>query len=176
MKSHTKNKSIKWLSENFRLVYVVVAIIASILLFSRPVFSFQQDKGIIYTRHFEMDKNEVRVIQTGLEDHIDYVQDTRSVKALFVLGHLMLWSSVACFLLFFSPFWQRLVAFLPILFAGIYYLFAIYYAVDIIDRFFATMYPSWPLIMPAIIIEMMVLVRKGIDKEQLESIDGESVD
>ena len=160
--------------KNLRWVYIGIAVIASVLLLCRPVFSFQQDKGILYTRHYKIDNKKVTVIQTGLEDHIEYVLETRSIIALHVLGHLMLWSSVAVLLLFFDPIRQHQATLLPIVFAALYYVFVIYYAVDITDRFFATLYPSWPVLMPAVVIEMMVLVRKGIHHEQLESLDGES--
>ena len=39
-----------------RWAYMLIAIAASAVMFLHPVFSFQQDKGIIYVRSFSMDQ------------------------------------------------------------------------------------------------------------------------
>ena len=174
METNTQNKKNKWYSERFRWLYVAIAIVASALLLCRPVFTFQQDKGIIYTRHFEMDQKMLTVIQTGLEDHIDYVENTRSVVGLFVCQQLMLWNCVLCLLCLLNNYWVKKVAFLPILSAGAYYAFVVYYAVDITDRFFATLSPTWIIVLPAIVLEMMVLIRKGVDRLEEEQTEGVS--
>ena len=53
-----------------RLLYMVVAILAAALLPLKPAFSFQEDKGIIYIRSFEMDQKTFYVTQTDMETGI----------------------------------------------------------------------------------------------------------
>ena len=56
-----------------RLAYMALAIIASMVLFTRPVFNFQDDKGIKYIRSFSIEDNCFYVTQTEMETGISQI-------------------------------------------------------------------------------------------------------
>ena len=145
-----------------RWAYMVLAIIASAILFSRPVLSFQDDKGIIYVRSFSMDEKVFRVIQTELTTNISQVSETMSVKGLYYCNQVMLYGSILCLLCFFSDRWRIRIAMLTALAAGVYYGFLIYYSMQIADLHFATLAPNIYTFIPAIILELMLLIRHNI--------------
>ena len=59
-----------------RWVYMAIAIIAAALLGTRPVFNFQSDTGILYTRSFRMEDQKQfivtqRELSTGAEEVVE---------------------------------------------------------------------------------------------------------
>jgi hypothetical protein len=145
-----------------RWAYMAVAILASALLFLKPVFSFGDDKGIIYVRSFQMDRTHFWVTQTELETGIEHVTAVMSVKWLDRCNKIMLWGSILCLLCFFNNQWRFWIALATSLAAGVYYLFMAYYAMKISDLHYATLYPTVMAILPAIVLQMMVLVQRNV--------------
>lgn len=154
-----------------RWIYMSVAIVLSWLLSLQPAYILQSEKGIFSTRHYQIDQNNVTVIQTGFEDQIDVVMEVISIKGLHICQQLMFWGSLLCFLSFFSDIWRQRLAIITAVFAGVYYGFFVYYAVHIVDLYFPTLWPTWTIVLPGIIIELMILVRKSIIRERMETID-----
>ena len=145
-----------------RIIYMTVAIVASAMLFTRPVFKFQEDKGIIYIRSFSMDEKVFEVTQTEIETNITKVVNTVSVKGLYFCNIAMLCGSILCFLCFFSRRWRMRIAIGTAVAAGVYYAFMAYYALMMVDSHYATLYPSFMAILPAIVMQMMVMTRHNI--------------
>ncbi len=141
-----------------RWAYMVVAILSSSLLFFKPVFNFKEDKGIIYMRSFEMTQTQFLVIQTDLKNGVANIVDSISVKWVYYCNRAMLYGSILCLLCFFSRNWRIWIATFTIAAGGAYYVLLIYYALKISDLFFPTMYPNYMIILPAMVIEMMILV------------------
>ena len=156
---------------------MLFAILASALLLNRSVFSFQEDKGIIYVRSFSMDQNTFYVTQTNLRTGAEEVTAMMSVAGLHYCTMAMLSVSIACLLCFFSNRWRMVLCMIVIVLAGAYYLLLIYYAIEITGEHYTTMYPNLWAILPAIVLQMMILVRQNVartimaeneDEEQAE--------
>jgi hypothetical protein len=128
----------------------------------RPVFNFQDDKGIIYVRSYEIDTYRVSVVHTRLDNGLKEVVDSTSIAGLHYCNLVMLWGSVLCLLAFFSKRWQIYIALFTAVAAGVYYTLMIFYAMRISDTMFATLYPNFMAIFPAIVCQMMILTRQNI--------------
>ena len=155
-------EGINWSAAYRRWAYMIVAIVAALMVEWKPVFSFQEDKGIIYVRSFSMDQKTFVVTQTEIDTQISSVTETMSVKWLYYCYKAMLWGSILCALCFFSWQGRVLISITTALIAGSYYFIMIYYAVRISDDFFATLYPTYIAIMPAIVCQMMLLIRRNV--------------
>ena len=151
-----------------RWAYMVVAIVASAFLMTKPVFNFQEDKGILYIRSFSMTQTAFYVTQTDLSNGVPYVTDMMSLKWLYNCTRAMLWGSVLCFFCFFSRRWRMIIAMLTAFVAGGYYVVLIYYALRISDDYYATLYPNLMVVLPAIVCQMMLLVRHNIIRATVE--------
>jgi len=145
-----------------RWAYMLVAIVAAALLFTRPVFNFQDDKGIKYVRSFSMDQELFVVTQTELGTGAQEVTATMSVKGLYYCNKVMLWGAILCFLCFFSNKWRMGIAIATAVVCGAYYGLMIFYAVRIADMHYATLYPNMMAILPAIVLQMMVMIPRNI--------------
>jgi len=145
-----------------RIIYMVIAIAASALLFTRPVFRFQDDKGIIYVRSFAMDEKTFVVTQTELSTGIQQEVATVSVKGLYYCNKVMLWGCILCFLCFFSRNWRMRIAVATAVVAGVYYALMAHYAITISDTQYATLYPTLMAVLPAIVLQMMIMTRHNI--------------
>lgn len=154
-----------------RWAYMAVAIIASAVLFTRPVFSFHEDKGIRYVRSFSMTETHFYVTQTELETHVPEVTASMSVKGLYYCNKVMLWGAILCFLCFFSNTWRVRIATLTAVTAGLYYVFMVYYALRMVDMHYATLYPNLMALLPAIVCQMMVLTRHNVIRSDIDKAD-----
>lgn len=142
-------------------IFVLAAIVAVALLPSKPIFSFQSDKGIIYERSFSMDRHQFVVTQTDLATGAEHVTATMSVNGLYYCYLGMLLGCIACLFGFFSRKGIKICHFV-IAVAGVYYGLAIFYALRMTDLHYATLFPTITIILPAIVIQMMLLARRNI--------------
>ena len=154
-----------------RLLYMVVAIVASAVLFMRPVFNFQDDKGIVYVRSFSMNQKSFIVTQTDLKTGVPHITATMSVKGLYICNQFMLWGCVLSLLLFWDDRWRITVVTLTALIAGAYYILMLLYAMQMSSDHYATLYPNIMAVLPAIVCQMMVLTRQNIIHQNLEAED-----
>lgn len=153
-----------------RWAYMVVAICSSLMLFTHPIFNFQEDKGIIYIRSFSMDQQNFYVTQTALSDGQKEITAVMSVKGLYYCNKLMLWSCILCLVCFINT-WRALLAFITACIAGSYYVIVIYYASRISDLHYATLSPNWMMIWPAIVFQMMMLTRQNIFRSMVDEAE-----
>ena len=154
-----------------RWIYMAIAIAAAAFLQTRPVFNFQDDKGIIYIRSFSMDQKTFYVTQTTLSDHVPEVTATMSIAGLYWCNKAMLWGSILCLLCFFSNRWRILIATVTAVLAGAYYVLMVYYAMKMSDDHYATLYPNFMVIWPAIVCQFMVLTRQNVIKQIHDQAD-----
>ena len=160
---HKEGKHIpSWLK---RTAYVLIAIFATVLLLTRPVFSFQEDTGIIYIRSFSMDAKTFYVTQTDIKSGVEEITDIMSVMGLHLCALMMLITCVACLLCFFSNKWRMILCIIAACLAGLYYLLMMYYAIEMTDKYYATLYPNLIAILPALVLQMMLLVRREIARK-----------
>ena len=143
-------------------IYMAVALVAVVLIRIAPVFSFQEEKGIVHVRSFTMDVKEFVEWRTDLQTGAKHVENTLSVWGLYCCYLVMLCGSIACLLCFFDDYLRFLLCALVIAAAGVYYVLIVYYAIRISDEFYATFYPSFTIICPAIVLQSMAWVRKDI--------------
>ena len=156
-----------------RWAYMVVAILASAFLLTKPVFSFQDDKGIIYVRSFSMDQKMFYVTQTELKTGVEEVTATMSVAGLYYCNKVMLWSCILCLLCFFNNRWRMILCLFSIALAGLYYVLIIYYATRISDLHFATLSPTLMAVLPAIVMQCMILIRANVARAVLMENENE---
>ena len=145
-----------------RGLYMVLALVAAIVLLFEPVFSFQQDKGIKYVRSFTMKQKVVLVTQTELENGVSEVVETMSIRGLHYCAWALILACVSCLVCSIDDRRCMQLCLIGISLAGLYYLLMIYYAIQIVDDFYATLYPNFFALLPAVIIELLILVRRSI--------------
>ena len=160
MSSEDTNIDIKAMCR--RWLYMVIAIIAAALMPLKPVFSFQDDKGIIYVRSFSMTDKVFWVTQTEMGTGIAHVTNSMSVKGLHYCFLAMLFGSVLSLLCFFNDEWRAWICLLTAVAAGLYYVLMAVYAIRIADNFYATLYPNYMAILPAVVLQMMILTRQSV--------------
>ena len=158
-----------------RWIYMSIAIIAAALLGTRPVFNFQSDTGILYTRSFSMeDQKQFVVTQRELSTGAEEVAAIMSVKGLYYCSKAMLWGSILCLLCFFSYRGRMTLIFVTIAAAGLFYILMIVYAIRMTDQHYATLYPNFAAIWPAIVLQAMLLTRSNMIREKIDEADEET--
>ena len=145
-----------------RGLYMILAIVAAVVLLFQPVFSFQQDKGIKYVRSYTMKQKVLLVIQTELNNGVSEVVDTMPIKGLHYCAWALILACTSCLICSIDDKRCMLMCFISIFIAGAYYLFMIYYAIQFADKYFATLYPNFFALLPAVIIQLLILVRRSI--------------
>ena len=118
-----------------------------------------------------MDQKTFYVTQTTLSDHVPEVTATMSVALLYYCNKAMLWGSILCLLCFFSNRWRILIATVTAVIAGVYYVLMVYYAMKMSDDHYATLYPNFMVIWPAIVCQFMVLTRQNVIKQIHDQAD-----
>ena len=157
-----------------RWVYMAIAIIAAALLGTRPVFNFQSDTGILYTRSFSMeDQKQFVVTQRELSTGAEEVVEVMSVKGLYYCSKAMLWGSILCLLCFFSYRGRMTLVLFSVATAGLFYILMIVYAYRMTDQHYVTLYPNFAAIWPAIVLQAMLLTRRNIIQEKIDDKEEE---
>ena len=158
-----------------RWIYISIAIIAAALLGTRPVFNFQSDTGILYTRSFSMeDQKQFVVTQRELSTGAEEVAAIMSVKGLYYCSKAMLWGSILCLLCFFSYRGRMTLIFVTVAAAGLFYILMIVYAIRMTDQHYATLYPNFAAVLPAIVLQAMLLTRSNMIREKIDEADEET--
>lgn len=158
-----------------RWIYMSIAIIAAALLGTRPVFNFQSDTGILYTRSFSMeDQKQFVVTQRELSTGAEEVAAIMSVKGLYYCSKAMLWGSILCLLCFFSYRGRMTLIFVTVAAAGLFYILMIVYAIRMTDQHYATLYPNFAAIWPVIVLQAMLLTRSNMIREKIDEADEET--
>ena len=145
-----------------RWAYMAVAILAAVILLHRPTCNFLDDKGIYYVRSFSMTQKEFVVTQTDLKTDASNISATMSLKGLYYCIMAMIGGVCLCFLCFFSNRWRIILAVITAFIAGSYYIILVYYIYKMSDVHYATVYPNLTALLPAVVCQMMLLVRKNI--------------
>ena len=148
-----------------RIVYIAIALVATIVLFFKPVFTFQSDTGINYERTYSMSVTTFTMTLTDLETGFTHVARQRSVAGLLCCAIAMCIGCIACGVWYYRRRLLKKLCNITLFFAVLYYLFMLYYAIVLTDDYSATLWPNWAALMPVIVLEMMLLVRRNISKQ-----------
>ena len=154
-----------------RWLYMAIALIAVAIMPMKPVFSFQDDKGIIYVRSFSMTEKVFVVTQRELDTGLAHISGSMSVRGLFFCRLGMLLGCIACMLCFFNDEWRVWICTATALLAGLYYVLLVHYAIKISDKFYATLFPTIVAVLPAIVLQMMLLVRRNVLRSLINEED-----
>ena len=157
-----------------RWIYMVVALIASVVMLYHPAYSFLDDKGIQYVRSFSMTQKEMVVTQTDMKTNAHTITATMSVKGLYYCVIAMIIGSGLCLLCFFSDKWRIILAVSTAIIAGLYYVLYVFYIFRMADTHYASVYPNFMAILPAIVCHMMLLTKHNIYQEIADEEDEES--
>ena len=145
-----------------RWLFMLVAISAAMALRYVPVFDFQSDKGVISNRTYEMDQKNFYAWQTNFDTNERVIVGVVSVKGLYYCNLAMIGTSLLCLLCFFSDQWRIWLSLITVILCGAYYALMAYYAMRISNEWFPTLYPNLAAILPAVVLEAMVLTRKSL--------------
>lgn len=145
-----------------RWAYMAIAILAAALLPLSSPLSFLQDEGIIYIRSFTMNQERFMMLQTELDSGLTEVAATMPVKGLYYCYWVMLFGSIGALLCMMSPVARLWMCDITMVAAGAYYVLLVIYALRIADTYFATMGVAWGTLLPAVVLEMMVLTHGNV--------------
>lgn len=141
---------------------MLTAILAAMVLYYKPVFNFESDKGIYYTRSFQMDAQDFYTIQTDLKTGVAKIEEHSSVKGFRYCAIAMLVTGTLTLLCVFRRSWRRLLALLCALSAAAYLILVVYYAIYLADTHYVTLYPNAYLALPILVLLCMLLLRSNI--------------
>ena len=85
----------------------------------------------------------------------------------------MLFGSILSLLCFFNDEWRAWICLLTAIAAGLYYVLMAIYAIRRADNFYATLYPNYMAILPAVVLQMMILTRQSVIHSILSVTDEE---
>lgn len=156
-----------------RWIYMAIAILASALMPLKPVFSFHEDKGIIYIRSYSMDQYKFTMTETSLETGAATISGTTSVRWLYYVNIIMLILCILCLLCFFSHRWRIWICNATIVLCGVYYALMIYYLMHIGETFNATLSPNFMALLPAVVLQMMILTRHNVIQSEMDEAEEE---
>lgn len=149
-----------------RLIYLILAILCSIMPLISPVFHFHSDTGMLYERSYKMSYTTVQTILTEHTTGIYNYGDSLSITKLTITLSLLI---VCCIIIFGMNFTYRRytmwACYAAVAIGVIYYIMLIDLGVQISDDLCATFSPNWSLFFPAISMEMLLMVKLNIEKD-----------
>ena len=84
-----------------------------------------------------------------------------SIEGLYYMYKVLLWSLIACFLLFYHTKLRWYLSLVIVLEAAFYYVLYIYYVLNVSDSD-VTLGPTWMVILPGIVIAMMIQLNRNV--------------
>lgn len=149
-----------------RLIYLVLAILCSIMPLVSPIFRFHSDQGMLYERGYRMTNKQVQTILTENNTGILTKGACLSTQGLTIT--LSLFIATCAIILGMNFTYRRYTmwaCYAPVALGVIYYILAIDLGVQISDDLCATFSPNWSLFFPAISMEMLLMVKLNIEKD-----------
>lgn len=157
MEEQSKKKKRKWVRKWGRLI---VAIASSILLLNKPVFNFMEENGLEHVRTSVMTMHRFEVHLTNIATGIDKLMGAMSVNGLFYSALSILIGCVLCTIFYEEPLFCVITSTVTACLAGGYYLFMIYYALELEQKFYLSFYPNLIALLPTLILLIMLSIRK----------------
>ena len=169
-KNKNKSKRNRFLLKWGRLV---LAIVSSIILLSKPVFNFVDEKGLENTRTYVMTTRTFEVHHIEMATGIDKLMGTMSVKGFFYGALAMLIGSMVCTIFYSFHRFRILISTITAFMAGTYYLLMMYYAIRLSQKFFLILYPNWVAILPVVVLITMLWIRKDTLRRLIDAVQDE---
>ena len=141
---------------------LVLAIVSSIILLNKPVFNFIDEKGIVSVKTYKITTRTFEMHYVDMKTGLDELVGAMSISGLFYGALAIMVGCFLCALLYESHRIRILLSSITAFMAGAYYLLMAYYAMKISDLHYATLYPTVMAILPAIVLQMMVLVQRNV--------------
>lgn len=149
-----------------RLVYLILAILCSIMPLISPVFRFAADQGMIYERSYDMTYSHITMLLTENSTGYISVGDSQNIMKMNITLSVFI---LSCVVLFFMNFTYRRYTmwgcYAAVAIGVVYYILLIDCGVRVSDDLCATFTPNWSLFFPALSIELLLLSAQNIDKD-----------
>lgn len=149
-----------------RLVYLILAILCSIMPLISPIFRFGSDQGIIYERTYEMTLTK---IQTLLIENTTGIVSNGAFQPVIALNSILALYIVACIVLFFMNFSYRRYTmwgcYVGAVIGVLYYILVTDCGLRASDDLCASLWPNWSVFFPALSMEFLLLTKLNIEKD-----------
>ena len=165
MAGKNKNKRNRFLLKWGRLV---LAIVSSILLLSKPVFNFVDEKGIISVKTYKITTRTIEMHHVDMKTGLDELVGAMSISGLFYGALAIMVGCFLCALLYESHRIRILISSITAFMAGAYYLLIGYYALRLSQEFCLILYPNWVALLPAIVLVTMLWIRSSTVRKLME--------
>ena len=147
---------------------LVLAIVSSILLLSKPVFNFVDEKGLVSVKTYKITPRTFEMHYVNMTTGLDELVGAMSISGLFYGALAILIGCVACALLYESHRLRILSASITAFMAGAYYLLIGYYAIRLSQEFCLILYPNWVALLPLVVLVTMLLIRNDTVRRLME--------
>ena len=147
---------------------LVLAIVSSILLLSKPVFNFVDEKGLVSVKTYKITPRTFEMHYVNMTTGLDELIGAMSISGLFYGALAILIGCVACALLYESHRLRILSASITAFMAGAYYLLIGYYAIRLSQEFCLILYPNWVALLPLVVLVTMLLIRNDTVRRLME--------
>lgn len=141
-------------------VRLVLAIVASVFLLNKPVFSFPDEIGLEHVRTHTMTPHRFERHHIEMATGIDKLVGAMSVKGLYYCAIAIFIGCIACVVVYESHQLRIISSTITACFAGVYYLLMFYYAIKLTEKFFLMLYPNFYALLPLIVLICMLSIRK----------------
>ncbi len=147
---------------------LVLAIVSSILLLSKPVFNFVDEKGLVSVKTYKITPRTFEMHYVNMTTGLDELVGAMSISGLFYGALAILIGCVACALLYESHRLRILSASITAFMAGVYYLLIGYYAIRLSQEFCLILYPNWVALLPLVVLVTMLVIRNDTVRRLME--------
>ena len=147
---------------------LVLAIVSSILLLSKPVFNFVDEKGIISVKTYKITTRTIEMHHVDMKTGLDELVGAMSISGLFYGALAIMVGCFLCALLYESHRIRILISSITAFMAGAYYLLIGYYALRLSQEFCLILYPNWVALLPAIVLVTMLSIRNSTVRKLME--------
>ena len=162
MEDKRKKKTLRFVRKWGRLV---LAIVSSVLLLNKPVFSFPDEKGWEHLRTHIMTPHKFERHHIEMATGIDELVGAMSVEGFFYGALAILLGCIACAVLYEAHLMRILASTVTAYMAGAYYLLMIYYALRLSEEFYLMLYPNLIALLPTVILITMLSIRNETVKK-----------
>ena len=147
---------------------LVLAIVSSILLLSKPVFNFVDEKGLVSVKTYKITPRTFEMHYVNMTTGLDELVGAMSISGLFYGALAIMVGCFLCALLYESHRIRILISSITAFMAGAYYLLIGYYAIRLSQEFCLILYPNWVALLPAIVLVTMLWIRSSTVRKLME--------
>ena len=169
-KNKNKSKRHRFLLKWGRLV---LAIVSSILLLSKPVFNFIDEKGIVSVKTYKITTRTFEMHFVDMKTGLDELVGAMSISGLFYGALAIMVGCFLCALLYESHRIRILISSITAFMAGAYYLLIGYYALRLSQEFCLILYPNWVALLPVVVLVTMLRIRKDTLRKLIDAVQDE---